>query len=54
MKFLLWHWNPLDLMLLITNILFLPMSINDGNGHDKEANVSQEDQHHWDKERPDE
>ena len=40
-------YNSLDFMLLIVNILSLLVSIHDDNGHDEEANVSQEDEYHW-------
>jgi hypothetical protein len=39
-------------MLLIINVLPLLVSTHDDNGHDEEANISQEDQHHWSKEGP--
>ena len=44
----------LDFVSCLVSALSLLMSIHDDNGHDEEANVSQEDQHHWNKEGPDE
>lgn len=46
--------NTLDLTLFIIDLLSLLMSTHDDSGHDKEANVSQEDQYHWNSEGPDE
>ena len=43
----------LDFMLPIS-VLSLLMSVHDDNGHNKEANVSQEDQYHWSNDGPDE
>ena len=39
-------------MCFLVSALSLLVSIHDDNGHDEEANVSQEDQYHWSKEGP--
>ena len=43
----------LDFMLPIS-VLSLLVFVHDDNGHNKEANVSQEDQYHWSNDGPDE
>ena len=37
----------LDFIRLVLGVLSPLMSVHDHNGHDEEANVSQEDEYHW-------